>query len=153
MNHDQFTDNETQFELSYELLYLLGWLAEHESEAFRNLIQQAIQQGFKKNMPKRDSVDALFDATVQHGVTDFFNLLGNLLAETLHEEESQQVWQKYLFPAVNHIDSTSCDSHLVTTSLEETTLKLERHPEKDPKEMLCRTLLKRWKPHKKTILN
>ena len=56
-------------------------------------------------------------------------------------------------PAIDKIDTKSCDSEIVASSVAKAASQCESNPQKDFKSTLCKELLKRWKPAKSTIHN
>lgn len=135
----------TQFELSYELLHFLGWLlhAEQDHKTLKALIQKSFKAGCKKAYIQEEMQG------LQYNILEFFSLLDSLLHETMHENTFQKVKQKKLIQTIQKIDGALYDDN----TLEKTTHELERSPEKNPKSVLCETLLKQWRPGKGTDFN
>lgn len=129
-----------QFVISYELLSLLQWLIENEQETLKKMVLRAT---LHNNGPIQHGED------VQQTIIDFFALLDALVAETSQEQEVQKVLQRVMIPAIDHIDTSMCDSNAVALSVAKAQLALENKTGENPKEVLCKELLKRWKPHKK----
>lgn len=141
--------------LSFELLYLLQWLIEHETDSLKTLIEQATKNGFKKRtIQSNDFVELQFnDPNIQSSIVEFLGLMDSLLLEIESEHSVENVINRASLPALKQIDSTFCDDDLVQASVEKTTTRLKHHPNENPKETLCRELLRRWKPAKKTKVN
>jgi hypothetical protein len=150
MSVSLFDQENTQFELSYEFLALLKWLAEHEGEQLKKIVVRAVRRGFKPEPPSSKSVDAGF---VQESIVNFLELLDTILLEVGQEHRIKKAVEHNLMPAVDRIDAQSCDTDLLQASLDKATQKLEHFPDKNPKELLCAELIKRWKPHKDNALN
>ena len=141
--------------LSFELMYLLQWLIEHESDSLKSLIEQATKNGFtKKTMHSTDFVELQFnDPNIQASIVEFLGIMYSLLLEVESEQSTQDILTRTTLPALKQIDSTFCDDDLVQASVEKTTTRLKHHPDANPKETLCKELLRRWKPAKKTKVN
>jgi len=156
MNNNEFSnDNNTQFVLSYELLSLLRWLADHDAEKLKKMISKALSLGLKEevNRARQGKTEEQTLEEIQHGILDFFGLMEVLLHEAMSENAVQTAMQKNLMPAIEQIDSAVCDDATVRTSIEKATAKIEHNPQENPKEVLFKELLKRWKPQNKNILN
>jgi hypothetical protein len=154
-NNDFSHDQHAQFVLSYELLCLLRWLTEHDTEKLKRLITKALaSRGLQENLRKLDNPDGAQQLDdIQNSIIDFFGLMESLLGEALQDQLQQKARAQNLMPALDHIDGTLCDDDTVRSSLEKTTSKLDHNPQINPKEQLFKELLKRWKPHKKSMLN
>jgi hypothetical protein len=139
-------DNNNQLELSYELLYLLRWLVEHESETFKKIVARAVRHGFKQPNGNQQNVEML-----QHSIVDFLDMLDTLLIESVHEEDVQKILDRQRIPELDHIDASACDQETVQLSLDKATTVLEHKPDKNPKDVLLKELLKRWKPQKNVL--
>jgi hypothetical protein len=151
MAQKSFFDHEnTQFELSYEFLALLKWLVENEPENLKKIISRAVRSNFLSKVGTSEKVNAEF---VQSSIVDFLELIDTLLLEVSHEKRVKKAVENNLMPALEQIDSTAFDSSTLQTSLDKATAALEAFPEKNPKDLLCTELLKRWKPLKKSQLN
>ncbi len=146
MNQGPF-DNDNQFVVSYELLQLLRWLLEFEQDALKKLIQKSITTGTLIS-----SSD--LDEDLQSSIIDFFTMLEVLLYESIDEHKMQNVFQKNLIPAINHIDSkvyNNYDADIVNASVNKA--KNNSSTRDSAKDIFCKELLKRWKPTKNTIVN
>jgi len=141
-NPNSFDRDNNQFVVSPELLQLLQWLFENEQPALKKLVAQSLQRGLQLN-PQESP------AELQQSVVDFFALLDTLLYEVLQEQDVKKIMERHLLPAIDHIDSTACDTATLAMSVEKTTASCQEHPHQNPKEILCKELLKRWKPSKK----
>jgi hypothetical protein len=150
MNND--FDSNNQFELTLELLQLLRWLAHNERNALKKIIAKALKHGLKYRIREPEH-DALIQDTLHNGVVDFFNTVDDLLVELLADHEAENKILQQLIPTVKQLDAAVCDDETVQSSIENTALKLEHHPEQNPQDTLYKELLKQWKPHKKTALN
>lgn len=151
MSHSDFNDE--HFVVSYELLKLLQWLLIHEQDALKKLIVTSLGKGLQyeladthddTNQQENESIEEL-----QENIVDFFTLLEMLLHETLTEQNANTHIQKTMIPAINHIDTTACDLNSVALSVEKATAAVRNKTGENPKEVLCKELLKRWKPAKK----
>ncbi len=143
MNHDP-----EHFIVSYQLLQLLRWLVEHEPEMLRRLVVKALRNGFNELLMQQE-VES--DEQVQQHILDFFSLLEAFLCDVVTENDTRRGLQRSLIPAIDRIDTTACDAYLVAQSIDKAAALIEDNPCQDPKEVLCRELLKRWKPAKKIV--
>lgn len=147
-------DSNTQFTFSYELLILLRWLADHDAERLKKIIAKGLKSGLQDELRKAERAHQLpLMDDIHHSITDFFGLLESLLLEVISEQVAQKAREKDLMPAIDQIDSTICDDITVRSSLEKATSKMEHNPTANPKELLYKELLKRWKPHNKNVKN
>lgn len=156
MNNNEFSnDNNAQFILSYELLALLRWLAEHDAEKIKKIINKSLSAGLKDevNRARKGKSEDQSIQDIQHGIIDFFGLLEILLHESMSEAMVQTAVQNNLMPSIDQIDSAICDDETVRSSLQRTTAKIEHNPKQNPKELLFKELLKRWKPQNKNVMN
>lgn len=144
-------ENDNQFELSYEFLFLLRWLVDYEPENLKKIITRASRNGFKQEFNKFLASKQQSPELVQRSIVDFFDLLDTLLIEVLHEESVKKVLDRSMIPALDQIDSRQLDAAVVHNSLDKASQRLEHHPEQNPKEVLFKELLKRWKPHKNQL--
>lgn len=147
--------NDTQqITLSYELLQLLAWLTENEPDKLKKLVKYAYNNGLKEEIAiTRRSRDTSLADTMQYTLADFLNLFEIILQEVSEENILQKVVEKKLLPALDHIDSTECDTATLQTSLEKATSRIESQPQANPEELLFQELLKSWKPKKETLSN
>ncbi len=146
--------NNAQFVLSYELLVLLRWLVDHNADALKKIVDHAICAGLQdelKKVEKTEDTEYLHD--IQHSITDFLTVLETLLIEVVSERIKKKTQYKDLAPALGKIDGTICDKATVNFSIEEATSKLENNPNANPKELLFKELLRRWKPSDKKMKN
>lgn len=150
MTHE--TDN-TQLTVSYELLLLLRWLIEHEEERVKKLVQKALQGGLHKQIQSfsLDKQDSEVTQELHYSVTDFFNLVELLLAESVSAQVEYDAKQKNLMPTVDQIDSTICDTDTVRSSLERAASVIAKNPDANAKDVLFQELLKNWKPNTKMV--
>lgn len=145
----------SQFVLSFELLCLLRWLVECEGEKFKKLINKAMQSGLKEELryaQKAQANEAMMEE-VQYSIVEFFGMLEALIADAINEQAIQTALEKNLMPTIDQIDSNVCDDATLRCSLEKATLKIEMNPKENPKELLFKELLKRWKPQNKNMMN
>lgn len=141
-----------QFVISYELLYLLQWIVEHGSQELKQLVGKALAAGLRERM-HMDAEMHITEEMQEYSIVDFFSLLESLLIETINEQAMLKAHEKNLLPALDHIDSTVCDTATVRSSLEKATTKMNKHPDANAQQLLFEELLKRWKPNKKATMN
>ena len=148
MNKDSFSqDNNTQFALSYELLHLLKWLGEHDIDKLKKIISKAVAHGLHDNIQKTtSSADSKILEDMHHGIVDFFELLDHLLNDAINSHVEKKAKEKNLLPTLDHFDSSLLNHEILRSSVEQTTKKLDLDPHINPKEQLCKELLKQWKP-------
>lgn len=141
-----------QFVISYELLHLLEWIVEHGSQELKQLVGKALAAGLRERMHHADS-EVHVAEEMQDSIVDFFGLLEELMIETINERAILKAHEKNLMPALDHIDSTVCDTATVRSSLEKATTKMSKNPNANAQQLLFEELLKRWKPNKKATMN
>jgi hypothetical protein len=152
MNSNAFDDNNTHpFIVSYDLLQLFKWLFENEEESLKKLISKCVRNGLQENLQKKAPNSALPDNTpdLQQIVVDFLALTEILLAETLQEQQVASVVHRIMIPAINNIDAAVCDKFTVAQSIAKAAATPGNHSPEDLKQLLCKELLKRWKPAKR----
>lgn len=148
-------EDNNQLTLSYELLVLLQWLIEYEPEKLKELIASTFDHGLEDDLKKIKNNPTQYESSdnLQNSIVDFFGLLEVLLHEIYNERATKRVMEKKLMPAIDHIDTTECDTQTVQDSIEKATSKFELEPNKNPQELLFKELLRSWKPSKKTASN
>jgi hypothetical protein len=144
MTNDNFDPN-SQFVISYELLTLFKWLLDHEQDGLKKLIDKALRHGLDGHIGKQYTKSATHD-DLQRNIVDFFMLLETILYESINEDEVSKIMQRHLLPAIDHIDSTAYDTSTLASTIAKATVTAENHPERNAKDILCKELLKRWKP-------
>lgn len=150
MSNQQNNAPGDQFVLSYELLKLMRRIVEHHDEEFKQFISMVVA---KQLLESRDSAEAINQEDAQYAITDFLGLIEVLLMEIRNEQAINTVLQRQLMPAVDHIDTSSCDQQTIATSIMDATQKFEKNPRKNPQELLYKELLRNWKPAKKVVQN
>jgi|EndMetStandDraft_5_1072996.scaffolds.fasta_scaffold97251_1 hypothetical protein len=155
MNNNPFNnDSNTQFVLSYEILCLLRWLVEHDAEKLKKIIAKAVASGLIDEIHQaREAQSEEHMEDIQYSILEFFSLLDVLISQSINEQTVQRAMEKNLMPAIDQIDSNICDDETVRSSVEKATSKAGHNPKENPKELLFKELLKRWKPHDKNVLN
>lgn len=144
----------SQFVLSYELLALLRWLVDNDEDAIKKIIGKALRSGLQEELHHIDQIeDVDMLNEMQHSISDFLHLLEALLIETASEHAKEKARQQKLMPAVDQIDTSLCDDTTVRFSMEKATSEIGADPTKNPKEVLLKELLKRWKPADKNLKN
>ncbi len=147
-------DNNTQFVLSYEILCLLRWLVEHDPEKLKKLVAKAVASGLLDEIHEaREAQSDEQMEDIQYSILEFFSLLDVLIAQSINEQTVQRAMEKNLMPAIDQIDSNICDDETVRSSVEKATAKAGHNSKENPKDLLFKELLKRWKPHDKNIMN
>jgi hypothetical protein len=155
MNNDSFAhDNNTQFALSYELLHLLKWLEQHDIEKLKKIIAKAVAHGLHDEIQRSNShVNQNILEEMHHSIVDFFELMDNLLNDAINQHVEKRAREKNLLPTLDHFDGSLLSHDTVRTSIENTTKQLDAHPHINPKEQLCKELLKQWKPLNSDFMN
>lgn len=148
-----FDNDNNQFIISYELLQFFKWLLENEQETLKKLMARALRNGLHEKLYAHLAGQEDTEQDLQQNIVDFFALLEALLYDLVNENEVEKVVQRNLIPAINNIDSTACDTNTLAVSAAKATSLWENNPQKDPKDILCKELLKRWKPSKKISVN
>ena len=142
-------ENNDQFVLSYEVLALMRWIITHESKSLKRIITRAISRGLRESFIISDDQQPADDTVeLQHAIVEFLELMDNLLLDVTNERAHKDALERNLMPALDQIDTSACDNSTIKSSLAIASSKLERNPEQNPKDVLYRELLKRWKPCK-----
>lgn len=143
-----------QLTLSYELLYLMQWLVENEPEKLKALVALALRNGLQDKLKNINILTGQGMAEeMQYNIIDFLGLLEGFVHEVMNEQTMKYIKEKKLMPAIDHIDSKTCDDATVQFSIEKAHSKLDRNPESNPQELLFKELLRCWKPQKETTSN
>jgi hypothetical protein len=137
-----------QLTLSLELLRLLQWLVEHEQDSLKRLITRSLNQGLAATIKRNNAIE---DHELHNGIINFFTLIEIIMLEALNEHTTRTTLQRHLIPAINCIDTSACDTHTVQASIEQVTSKMHTNPQENPRELLIKELIKRWKPTKQSI--
>ena len=150
----QPSSDNAYFVVSHELIVLLQWLIEHEQESLKKIIARALPHGLEAALQATQSSQhqPLNQDELQQNVVDFFSLLETLMYETSNENEVNTILQRAKIPAIQHINANQCDKQAIAISIAKATQAAENHKE-NPKEVLCREFLRRWKPLKKQQLH
>ena len=137
--------------VSYELLILLQWLLEHEQETMKKVVSKALAHGLQErldqHMTQRERQQAA--AELQGGIIDFFLMLESSLHRTMNEDHTKEVIQRNLLPALKQMDARTYSIGALENSIAKAEAAFLSKHATSPKEILCKELLKRWKPHKK----
>lgn len=149
---NNFDDN--QLVVSFELLQLLKWLLEEEHCTLRKLISKTLNKGLQERLTKPSMDDCCETSEdMQQYIMDFFIVLESMLLDSIQEKDVNKVIERNLLPALDHIDATSFDEEVLNNSIAKASSISEGQSNKDPKEVLYKELLKRWKPAKSIIYN
>lgn len=153
MTQGPFDNDNNQFVVSYELLQLFRWLLENEQDTLKKLIARSLQNGLNERLCSSQSCEPEIQEDLQQSIVDFFAVFDTLLYDAVNESEVKRVLQRNMIPAIDHIDSTMCDNSVLALSIAKATSTCENNPSEDPKDILCKELLKRWKPAKRIVTN
>ncbi len=145
-NHDS-----NQMNISYELLMLLQWMLEHEQETIKKLISRSLHTGLQKQLEMVTSQRERQQAAVelQDSIIDFFMLLENQIHDLMNEDHTQEVIQRNMLPALKQVDARTYSHGALENSIAKAEAAFCKSEVGNPKEILCKELLKRWKPSKK----
>lgn len=149
-NDNSFTPS-NQFVITHELLSLLIWLIEHEQGAMAKMVHKAFASGLKdmiKQQEQTDTKQLLEDA--QQAIIDFFGVLESHVLDALHQQSVKRAIEKNLFPAIDKIDTTTCNSSIVRNSVKRAT-QSPHTTDQQAQKTLYKELLKRWKPNNQTM--
>lgn len=151
MNHEE--NNNTHLTVSHELLLLLQWLITHEEKKLQKIIQKAITSGLHLELDNHSKKkDHAISADLSTTVNDFFFLLEDCLTHAVNQNMTHDQTHNQMVPALDKIDSTVCDSHIIRSSLEKASTEFAKNPEKkNAHEILFHELLKNWKPDTKIM--
>ena len=144
--------DEEHFMVSYELLQILQWFLEHEQESLKELLASAMSNGLQHEIDRAMRIKNVANDVqpLKSSIIDFFSLVETLVYEIKHEQDTQQATQRALIPMIDKIDQTYCaDQSAVKISIAKATAAAKNKTGKSPKDVLCKELLKRWKPSKK----
>lgn len=149
-NHDS-----NQMNISYELLMLLQWLLEHEEESMRKLISKALHNGLAKQLDAATSQKARHEAAMelQESIIDFFTFLETEIHLLMNEDNALETIQRTMLPALKQVDARTYSHGALESSIAKAEAAFGKHAIGTPKEILCKELLKRWKPSKKLTVN
>lgn len=157
MNNKISNENNTQLIISYELLYLLQWIIEHDKNRLKKIIKKALEKGLRSTLQNEETQKLKKSSTLidemHYSIIDFFELMEELLTESMKEHVEKKAKEKNLMPAIGQIDSSVCDDATMRFSIEKATSKIEHNPNINPKEQLLKELLKQWDPHNKNAVN
>lgn len=145
-----------QLVVSYKLILLLQWLTEHEHHALKKLITKALQEGLSQEFValQAATADDLDNDVLQQNIINFFELLEQLIYQIYNEEHIKEVIQRSMIPALDHLDTALVkDMQALEVSIAKATSAISDKPGKNAKEVLCKELLKNWKPQKNLVLN
>lgn len=145
-------EHDTQLILSYELLSLLQWLIEHDAHKLKKMVSKAVNLGLYDQIRGLSTHKADVD-DMQHNILDFFGFLEASLAQALNQHVEMKARNNNLMATVEQVDTALYDTQDMMTSLEKTTLCTDQNPAIDAQEVFHKELLKRWKPHKKAVVN
>jgi len=144
--------DQEHFVISYELLKLLQWLIEHEQEPLKKLLKQSLNRKSKQGTATAATQQIPADH-LQINIIHFFSLLETLIHEIEQENEIRHVSHATRIPAIHHIDTNICDSESVALSIAKATDAAENQTGENLKDVLCKELLRRWKPEKKPSIH
>ncbi len=145
-NHDS-----NQMNISYELLMLLQWMLEHEQESVRKLVSKSLNNGLQAQLESVTSQKERQQAAVelQDSIIDYFLLLETQVHDLMNEDHTQEVIQRNMLPALKQVDARTYSHGALETSIAKAEAAFGKREVGSPKEILCKELLKRWKPGKK----
>lgn len=153
MDHNTtHTDAENnQFIISYELVALLRWLIEHDIDKLKKMVNKAYSAGLKDDVRRIQNKQEEFTIEDIHfTILEFLSMMDTLISDTIQERVTQSALEKNLMPAIEHIDSAICDDATVRSSIEKAAASGDLE---NPRTVLYKELLKRWKPNKKMVIN
>lgn len=150
MNNDFFSNNNAQFVLSYELLHLLQWLEKYETDKLHKIISKALANGLYETIQQVNTIaDATTTQEAHHSIIDFFELLNELLTDTIKQHATKKARETNLSQTIDQIDTTICNDAIVRSSVEKATRVTTLNANNNQKEQFFIELLKQWKPHGK----
>jgi len=154
-NKDLDFDTDEQFAISYELICLLKWILDHDTNKLKKIVTKSLSSGLKEKLRDKNyfSNEENVLEDIHQTILEFFVIMEDILLEALSEEAIKTALEQDLIPDIEKIDSTVCDDATVRFSVEKATSKIDKNPKEDPKDLLFKELLKRWKPNKKNIIN
>jgi hypothetical protein len=135
--------------ISKDVIRIFKWLMEYEPEALKKIIIKAINKGIKndKDLVHQDP------ATLNNYILDFFIMLENIFYEILTDSMSNSELDKKLLSIIDQFDLNSYNLDDVELSiLKVNNDKNLKKSNEQLKSILCKEILKRWKPAKKDSL-
>ncbi len=153
MDHNTMNEeNEsTQFVVSYELVALLRWLIENDLDKLKKMIVKSYSAGLKEDIRRiQNKQEEITVEDIHFTILEFLSMMDTLISETIQEKVTQTALEKNLMPAIEHIDSAICDDATVRSSIEKATAS---NTAENPRTVLYKELLKRWRPNKKMVIN
>ena len=112
-------------------------------------MHHAMQDGFMEQLTRARSAQEAQQSNeeLQQTVIEFFDLLENELQDAaMHSSGEIHSAQKAFRPALEHVDSSLYDEDTLAVSVAHATSQLNAHTPQQAKEMLCKELLKNWRP-------
>lgn len=154
-DNDSLNENNSQLVLSRELLALLRWLVENDAPKIKRMVEKAMASGLDAQIRKELNDTHFFDdeSEAHVSIIEFLGLIETYLFEAMKESTARKAAEKNLMPAIDQIDSTVCDDATVRFSVEKATERKNFPAGENPKEVLFKELLRRWKPQNKKIMN
>jgi hypothetical protein len=143
-------EDTSQVTLSYELLHLIRWIVENEPEQLKTIIDNALQNGLNKDFKQKQMSEESASEAMHYSIVDFLTLMEIMLNDSVNEQTMKNVVEKKLMPALDHIDTTECDTAIVKGSAKRASSQIEAHPNSSAQELLFQELLRSWNPNKKT---
>jgi len=148
-------DTDEQFVISYELIFLLQWILDNDTNKLKKIVSKSLSSGLREKLKNKNSSinDENNLEEIHQTILEFFATMEGILIEALNEQAIKIAVEQNLIPDIEKIDSTVCDDATVRFSVEKATSKIDKNQKENAKDLLFKELLKRWKPHKKNIIN
>lgn len=119
-------NHENQLLISFELICLIKWILENEDEKIKKIIVRALNSGLQEDINKKTSLSKeVIINDIQSVFFDFFDMMEDILMESISEHAIKKVIERNLMPSIDKIDSSICDDETLRFSIEKTASKLE----------------------------
>jgi len=136
--------------ISKDVLKIFKWLIEYEQDSLRKIIIKAIKKGIKNDY-KDKNIEHILD--LNNYLLDFFILLENILYEISSNDFNSDLDRK-LLSIIDKFDSNQYNIDDIESSISKVNNdKNVNKSNEQLKSLLCKELLKRWRPAKKEYDN
>jgi len=142
-------ETDANFTLSWELLALFTLIVKHATPELRRTIIAALKGADNAQIGSTWRLEQMSIDEAQEGITDFFQMLEQMLHEVTDERITQRARERKILGTVEHIDPTILDDEELQSSIKTATERIDRNPQANAKELFMRELLRNWKPGSK----
>ncbi|KKR95952.1 MAG: hypothetical protein UU47_C0022G0013 [candidate division TM6 bacterium GW2011_GWE2_41_16] len=144
MSQKKVTLDSENVSITEETLQTIEWLVEYDQEILKALLLRTYQKRCAYEINQMQQLDP------QETVLKLLSLVDILHQEIIEESAAQHVLQNALIPTIKQLDTSSFGKKTVEQSTHKAlTKKTKMLSKENKKAILCRELLRRWKPTKK----